>query len=720
MTGSSWVVHCGSQCKSPGQSNVDFDLNLNQTLEFADDTRCSIMNLCIPTSVPNVLDSFDNRTWKFKFRLYALPSLPAGTVTSNSTANKYTVTTTSFDTAVLHSEYEMVVSIPEGSYQQSDAEANFTESTNTPQVAGCVRSPIRINFDASLVTDPVGPTVGPNYSAALMTTSVPLDDNGPWHQLLNSELLIPSHRYGINGTGRNRTYAEALQYAIWHTQQNIRFSVVKGTDVVPTTKLSTWTEPNVATASQLVANETYKLRILKMILSECNITVNTNANHQLDFIFRTNLVQNTDLASNLHHYFGNLNFMTPQFNSLGTFAGGASSGALTTYRQLNPWACVATGGGLTIQDGSPTHMIQVQITPPSNIRFKSRTISNCLDYYQLRYRQTLSTSIGTNNILFTSMDNHWKSSNAVPVPSAAITENQGMPSDLTNNTPFANTGNFTPYGLTWTGCPVTSDRTDGFRKFSVQDGTDGWIPLAYFGVKNPETQVASNLWTSQGVFMYAPLFEPSDSFSLQYINDVQCNRFRDTGTNGGAVEFCSATAPAAYPNAQVVGHNLALYPPTGRPSDTVSGARAEFISGVFTGYSVFVTSAQIISPSLSSFGAANLIGNLYNLHAMDAESHPTFIVEIEMLGIGNHMKFTGSGECKRTKIVKRVPLSGTSYGGFLRANADAQEVVDYGTCIGLSRVSSIKCRILNEKGEVLKLSQPDTFPPWSFSLCFEC
>lgn len=654
---SSWVLHCGSQFKTPGQSNVDFDLNLNQTLEFPDETKCSIMNLCIPTSVPNVLDSFDNRTWKFKFRMYAMNAAltRTGAVTGIAPYHSYDPSTTC-SSALLHSEYEMSVPIPEGSYQQSDAELNFTESTNIPQRA-----------DNAFPQRDLG--------SVAATTAVAVDNNAVANCITYSQMLIAGHRYPIATSGRNRTYQEALQYAIWHTQQNIRFNALKGTDGLGG-KTITWTNPAAPpTSAELLANENYKQRILRYIVSDINITVNTNANHQLDFIFRTNLSPQSGTitggfgtSSVLNNYLANANYFLPA-GTLPFTAG--TSGELTSSIQVNPWMQVG------VQTGEPTHFLQVQITPPANVRFKSRTVQNCLDFYNLQYRQTLTTA-GTANTQIIAGDCH-------ATAAGARTEDA------------ASGGNFTPYGLTWTGFPVSADRSDLFKDFSKQDGTDGWIPLAYWGVR----QVANPNFNEQVVYMYAPLVYFAAGVPtkrLVYINDVDCNH----NTNSPTISYGT----------------LSLYPSSGVTDG--DPAKSEMISSVFTGYSVFVTSAQIVSNALSSFGAANLIGNLYNLHPMDAESHPTFIVEIEMLGIGNHLKFTGSGECKRVKIIKRVPLSDTSYGGFLRANADAQEVADYGTCIGLSKVSTVKCRILNEKGEVLKLSQPDTFPPWTFSLCFEC
>jgi hypothetical protein len=224
--------------------------------------------------------------------------------------------------------------------------------------------------------------------------------------------------------------------------------------------------------------------------------------------------------------------------------------------------------------------------------------------------------------------------------------------------------------------------------------------------------------------MYMPAFQPPSTY-LQYVNDVQVNHVRNgTTSTTNTLNYADAGATAGFANAAVPGlpqsivglavnGNLTLY-------GAGTAARAEFISGVFTGHSVFVTSGEIISPALSSFGLANLIGNLRELHAMDCETTPTFIVEIEVLGVSNHMKFNGQQGPSRVTITKRIPLNAASYGGFMRQNADGQEQIDYGTCLGLSKVSSIKCRVLNEYGQVLNLAQPDSFPPWTFSLAFEC
>lgn len=728
----SWVLHCGSQHKTSGNTNVNFDLNLNQTLEFPDDTKCLIANLCIPNNVPNVSDAFDNRTWKFKFRMYAYQEStavaadtgrlsPLTTFVSDGvqrTSNAFSVVAAT-PAPILHSEYEMIVPIPEGSYQQSDAEANFTESTNIPKVAGCIRQPIRINnINASTITDVVG--AGPDYTATNTGTAANFTDGRSFHAELYSQLLCPSHRYGSSTSGRNRTYAEALQYAIWHTQSNIRFSMVKGLDNLTPGPTVAATFVDGTTPANLAANEIYKLRILKLLLSEMNITVNTNANHQLNFIFRSNFAQNSDLASNINHYLANPTFMSPTFASMLGLTN--PSGGLTTFRQVNPWAADGSGVapwgvGDATAAGCPTHFIQCQITAPKAVRFNARTVQNCLDFYNVAYKPTIAAqfSPAVNNVQVLGMDSHWKSS--IGVPSAAIVENTGQPATSASNPalPVSNTGNFTPYGLTWTGHAVTKDRTDAFRYFTVQDGTDGWFGCAYFGVYQKN---AACTYAQQGVFMYAPAQDfaigATNNTYLQYINDVQCNHVTDSA----AIQYPAVTAPSVFPALQVPFHNLVLYP--GANVIGVGGPRGEFLSGVFTGFSVFVTSAEIINPSLSSVGLSNLIGNLKELHAMDCESTPTFIVEVELMGVSNHMKFNGQQDVKRVSIVKRVPLNAASYGGFMRSNADSQEAIDYGTCLGLSKVSSIKCRILNENGQVLSLAQPDSFPPWSFSLVFEC
>ncbi len=703
---SSWVLHCGSQHKNSGQSNTDFDLNLNQSLEFPDETKCTIFNVNIPNSLPNVCDAFENRTWKFLFRLYALPTLSTLGTGSNRTSNSFTVTTSTMDSALLHSEYELVVSIPEGNYKHSDQEANFTESTNVPAVAGLVRSPATINVDNSGYTDPVGPTVGPNNTNVRFGAAVPINDGRPWNTLLMSQLLNPTHRYGISPSIRNRTYAEALQNAIWDAQTALRLSIVNGSDNGGTV-LSTFTDAAATGSAAAAANEIYMLRVIKLLISEMNITVMTNANHQLNFLVRSNFAINSDLASNIHFYLGNATFMS-QFTTTGAFTvGTAGAGQVTTFKHVNPFGCSADGAGAN--NGSPSHFIQCKITAPANVRFAGRSVSNCLDYYNLRYSQTAAGDLGDNNVQLFAGDNHYKSTSGVPA--SAITENNGGPTDLANNILVANSGNFTPYGLTWTSSPITADRTDVFRSFVKQDGTDGWFGCAYFGPShiNP---AAGLTFLLIHCYMYAPIYDGTNLF-LGYINDVQCNRV----TAANTITYPTTNARTVYPAAQEVYHNLVLY---SRSVIAASGLRAEFLSGVFTGYTVLVSPACASTNSWYATGLGNLATNHFSIPSMDCESTPTFVLEIEMFGTGNHMKFTGSGECKRVKLLKRVSLNDLTYGGFITNNVDGQNTIDYGTCLGLSKVSSIKCRILNEKGEVIRLTHADSFPPWTFSLAFEC
>lgn len=726
MGGSSWVLHCGSQFKAPGQSNVDFDLNLNQTLEFPDETKCSITNIAVPLNFPNTCDSFDNRTWKFKFRMYCLPTLTRGTNSHNRTLSSYIVDENTMNSTVLHSEYEMVVRVPEGSYQQSDKELNFTENSTLPQIAGCVRPPIRIN-DINATTAPIynsvtGIASNVNYSdlgqvANMVGSAIPLNNGEPWHSEAWSQLLLPSHRFGINAAQRNRFFNEALQSAIWKAQQDIRISSLLGTDGLGAA-LNTWTEPNIATAAQLNENEKYKLRILKFLISEMNITVMPHANTQLSFAIRSNFAQNSDLATNIQNYLANGQFFTPMFTSYGIFAGAASSGQLTTYKQLNPWMIgTYTSGTL---NGMPTHFIQCQITAPDGIRFKGRSVTNSLDYYSMQYRQTGTANQNT-AVLITSNDAHWKStggSNTV-----AFSENASQQIGAGGTVPMAPSGNFTPYGLTWTSFSIEADRSDYFKNFVKQDGSDGWFACCYFGLKTPSSDSTSTNtaasaaeaadrfpFADQGVFMYAPMTEDrGTTLHLQYINDVQVNHTRNTST----INYATANAPGTNDHQLVSYPNATVSPPS---------LNAEYLSGVFTGYTVFVSSNSFRYKSIPAIGAENL-GLIYNNYpTMDCESFKSIIIEIEFNGmsIGNHMKFTGSGECKRVRMTKRIPISNIEWGEIKTVNQDSSDMVDYGTCLGLSKVSSIKCRILNEKGEILKLANVDSFPPWTFSLCFEC
>ena len=632
---SSWVLHCGSQHKVPGQSNTDFDLNLNQTLEFPDETKCTVFNVNIPNSVPNVCDAFENKTWQFTFRMYAVAAALArtGLVTGQLAYNNYTVDN-KVSGGLLHSEVTLTVSVPDGNYQFSNNDTNFTENTYINEIADEIVTHIQVGSGASTAsTDISAPATG----AAIL-----------W-----SQLYAPSSRYGVTTGDRNRTYIEALQKAIRKAQQQMRVDSLSA-------PYDTWTDPNAApTAAQLVSNENYKKRILKFLVSDMYISVQANANHQPEFIIKSNF-SNGNVLANHANVLANAFFFPPAGTIPFT---GSSSGALTAGWMVNPWMTLAA------VNGAPTHFIQAKITAPNNIRFQGRHAMNCLDFYVNQFFPILSTTaVGANRILIG--DVH-------PVAVAAQNE--------------SNAGNFTPYGYTWNSFPITESRSDVFKTFVVQDGTGGWFPCCYFGVRCSANDVTAQV----AQYMYAPVYFSGTPY-LCYINDLAFNH--RTKTNP-----IQAGTTALYP---VGGANVGV------------PANNEMSSTVFTGMSVFVSSAALASDSTYYIGPANFSKRVINIPTMDYESNPTFIIEIEMFGSGNHMKFTGSGECKRVKIVKRMSFNDLTYGGFIRNNVDGQSTLDYGTCLGLSKVSSIKCRILNEKGEIINLNHTDSFPQWTFSLVF--
>lgn len=652
---SSWVLHCGSQHKVPGQSNTDFDLNLNQTLEFPDETKCTIFNVGIPNCVPNVCDAFENKTWQFTFRMYAMPTqLTAagadrvGKVGGLFAYHTYTIANSSPSNGLLHSEVTLNVSIPDGNYQFSNTDNNFTENTYINEIADEIVAhphdgPGTYNVTASNDIS--------NYTA-----------NTSWSTW--SQLLVPSSKYGITTGDRNRTYIEALQKAIRKAQQQMRYDSLTGNDGLGGVQLL-WTDPNTGpSADQLLANENYKKRILRFIVSDMYICVSANANHQPEFIVKTNMSTysnaNASLASNYSDYLANAAFFGP----VGTipFTGG-SSGTLTAGWQVNPWMT------LFANDGAPTHFVQCKITSPNNIRFQGRHVMNCLDFYVNQFFPILSTTTTSINRI---------------LPGDAHSIAIGAKVETTSTA-----GLFTPYGHTWTSHPITYTRSDPFKAYTVQDGTDGWFNCCFWGVRN----AANSAISAVGQYMYMPVYYNNNSW-LVYVNDVAFNH--RTKTN------------------PVQAGTLALY-----PAGLGTAANSEMTSNAFTGVSVFISSSALASDSTYYTSAGNLGRSIYNIPTMDYESIPTFIIEIEMFGSGNHMKFTGPGECKRVKITKRMSLLSNTYGGFIKANMDGQTSIDYGTSVGLTKVSSIKCRVLNEKGDVIKLTNLDSFPAWTFSLAFE-
>lgn len=703
----SWVLHCGSQFKPAGQSNVDFDLNLNQTLEFPDETKCTVFNLNVPNCVPNVCDSFDNRTWYFKFRLYAYAntiSLVGGTAGTEPWHLVYNADMTSAITqaAILHSEYTMQVQIPEGSYQESDQEPNFTESTNISE--NSVNTHTQAVLPAAAAARGI---VGDTTATGMGTIGASKSDASANFPYYYSQMSIANHRYAVTTGSRNRTYAEALQKAIRHKQQQIRTEALLGIDGLGATQLL-WTDPTAAyNTASFTVNQNFKQRILRFLVSEMNITVQTNGNHQPEFLFRTNLTSGNNAIQN---YLSNRLF----FNHSGAsqtdivFGTPHASEPIQTGRQLNPWL-----QGTTAQNGSPTHFIQCQITAPAAVRFAGRSVSNCLDFYHSQYFQTKQdhrktlTAAGGGTVYSPNINSQIISSDLHQVTTTAADQSKA-------STTASGVGIFTPWGMTWTCHPIIANRTDPFSVFTNQDGTDGWFACCYFGVRSIGTAPMS--FSSMGTYMYSPVVSSDLATKrLVFVNDVNVNRTTKNTSNFTSLEVVTtAGSTLLAPNCALLTYGTNSVYPTG-----ALAASGELLSDVFTGQSVWVTSASFDMPSRYLFGSYCLSRQFYNIPTMDYESTNTFIIEIEMMGTGNHMKFTGINECKRVKITKRMTLSKETHGGFLKMNNDGQQTIDYGTCLGLSKVSSIKCRVLNERGEVLKFANLDSFPPWTFSLAFE-
>lgn len=665
---SSWVLHCGSQHKTPGQSNTDFDLNLNQTLEFPDETKCTIFNVNIPNSLPNVCDAFENKTWEFTFRMYALggTALPERARVDGRGATNTFALTDQITSGLFHSEYTLRVSIPDGSYSQSASENLFSEPSHVIGIADSIYNQNHIPAGAGVSTASTDLTVAANSQ-------------------VYSQLLVPAHRYSYSTGDRVRTYAEILQTYIRHEQQILRNQALTGTDGLGGVQII-WTDPADATVAQLAANENYKQRIIRWIVSDMNINVFTNANNQPEFVFRTNLCHYAGVApvgtapgvsptGTIHsHYLGNAFYFGP----VGTVPMGATpSGQLTTSVHVNPWM---NAGVLT---GIPTHFVQAKIKAPANIKFKGRSATNCLDFYHKQF-VTIPTATAANTSKAIIGDIH-------NTAAGASTERAG--------------GNFTAYGNTWNTFPITADRNDLLKPSVFQDGTDGWFGCCYFGVRKAASNSVNTaeLLAHEVVYMYSPAVfttagEPA--LYLTFVCDVELSR------------RIKGVAPA-------LGSNT-IYPQVGDAGEIGGALQNEMLSNIFNGTSVFVSSARLPTSSSLFTGPANFGCRLIDVPTMDYESTPTFIIEIEMFGTGNHMKFNGSGDCKRVSIMKRMVLNSETYAGFISNNANGESTFDYGTSLGLSKVSSIKCHVLNEKGEVIRLTHADSFPPWTFSLAFEC
>jgi hypothetical protein len=580
--------------------------------------------------------------------MYAISkTMPVGAKVDTRFATNTFLVDTHLSSALFHSEYTLTVRLPEGNYQSSAVDLNFTENDHIS------------NFSDHIYTQKIN---GGNIGADV-------DLNDPAQSLEYSEMIVPGHRYGYTRDDRDRTYIEALQKAIRKAQQNVRYQALTGSDGLGSVLIS-WTDPASVgiTPVQLLANENYKNRILRFIVSDMSINVFANANHQPEFSFRTNMTHSSSVGTNgtvFSQYLGNLHYFAPF-----PIVVGAASGLLTSAEQVNPWISALA------RDGQPSHFVQCRITAPNNVRFKGRSVSNCLDFYVDQYINAPTTTptlpVAPNSRILVG-DIH-------SVAAATPIERAG--------------GNFTPYGYTWTTHPISNDRTDVFKPFTIQDGQDGWFACCYFGIRKAASPTTMLNTVS---YVYMPVFYNNNTY-LSYVCDVDMN------------QRMKNSLPKYGPQT--------LHPVGGAAVGVA--ANNELISDFFSGVTVTVSSSSLPTLSTVYIGPANFGRSFINKPTMDYESVPTFIIEIEMFGTGNHMKFTGSGECKRVKVIKRMTLNELSYSGFLKNNTDGQQTLDYGSCLGLSKVSSIRCRVLNEQGEVIRLPFTDSFPHWTFSLGFEC
>ena len=661
---SSWVLHCGSQHKTPGQSNTDFDLNLNQTLEFPDETKCTIFNVNVPNTIPNVCDAFGNNTWQFVFRMYAIN----GALTRQNGAapvqpwhayHNYDVVN-QIKTALLHSEYTLRVRIPDGSYQHGDMDNNFTENVIIPE---------RIGNIFTQTTPAV-----PGNAGAINA----INDNAVANTVFYNSFQQGGHRFATSTGYRNRTYYEALQDSIRRALQAARFECLNGGDGGATGQV-VWTDPSPGplTAQELADNELYKLRILKFIVSEMDIDIHLNANHQPSFAVRTDITGCTATNNNctfVQAYLANQTFLNHGGIASSLPFTGLTSGALTTSIQVNPW--MQTGAD---QTGHPTHFIQCKIIPPAKVRYATKCVSTSLDYFHNQYIRGMNTFNAIADTMVFGADSHITNVVSPVATSQALA-----------------TGNFSPYGKTWSIQPTSANRSDSYSPFIVNDGTDGWFACVYWGVRQNISYTSANTVA----YSYLPVVD-GNNVRLVYVNDVCSNHISSSSLG-------TAAAP------QITYGTLTTSPANGLI------ANGEYASNVYRGITAIASAAQLITPATSYNGAKCLTRIFYDIPTMDYESTPTFVIEFEMFGTGNHMKFIGSGDCKRVKLTKRMVLNLATYGGFIRACEDAQQSIDYGTCLGLSKVSNIKCRVLNENGEVIRLTNLDSFPPWTFSLAFEC
>lgn len=636
MPGTSWVVHAGSQHKSKGQSNTSFDLDLNQSLEFNDSARCHLTNICIPNVFPNVSDSFGNRTWSFTFRYYNItPTRDASATTATKPYHSYTA----LAWTTMLKEYTMTVSIPEGFYDVPYETAAGTETDNIPEFA---KSPFALDHLSS-------------QDAGFTSRDI---DTQPFTKL-RSEFMQTMTRHPIATLERSRTYVEALQKAIWQEQQRIRNNVLYG----------------YGGAAPAAGSADEASRVIETLISELVIVPIVNKYHQLEFLIRANFSTGveaiaTATAANVTAT-ATINAFGSDINNI--LANPRYFTILGVVNTVNPWGINASNFVMT-----PTHALQCKIVAPSSIRFTGRSVTNCLDFYNLSYNKL----------------------DAATVPAAG---NQLVGGDIYAGTalPYIptlqKTGNLTAYGNTWNTHSILKGRADGLRNFTINNFNnteDGWFNCAIFGV-GTKFSAGAPARIEQACHMYSTMYNtPLASYRLQLVTMVEQNRARKTQYS-------------AFSTANIVSY------PTG-----ASAANCEGISDVFTGTSVRVSPNELLTPSTAYFSWDNLFAVYKNIIPMDVVDPVVINVEVDMFGVSNHFMFTGKQECKRMKLVKRLTGSAT-FGSMLKNNEESHGTMDYGTNVGMTKVSTIQVRVKDNLGNVISFSDPTAFPDWYFTLVFE-
>lgn len=328
MVATSWVLHCGSEHRSAGLDSTNFTLNIPQQLEFGEDARCSLANVCIPNTFPNVSDSHKNRTWTFKFEYYATPFTRTVANTNYVPYHTYTKSGTND----LISSYDLVVKIPEGFYANSYDDESTTSASYVPQIA-----------DAPFALEDIG------MAGVVTGVDFLLESNGK--NKMRSELLLPQHVYGASTPLPNKTYVQALYKAIASEQLKIRKAVI---DSAVSTKL-------------------VELDIIKLLVSDLLIVPIVNKYHQIEFLIRANFCNNSGTGStrgsSIRNILGNKNYATDY------------SGAAYVK---NPWMYNAD------VTGAPTNQLYCRIDAPEKVAFNGMSATNCLDFYNFGYNQLAS------------------------------------------------------------------------------------------------------------------------------------------------------------------------------------------------------------------------------------------------------------------------------------------------------------------------------------------